>query len=251
VDTISSGMTDVGLRRERNEDHFLINEVANLYAVADGMGGHVGGDTASQIALTSVEEVVQNAQVSGKLDADSASGRSLEMLKYGFRLATKRILRHSEEEPELEGMGTTLVAMILNRGQLHLAHVGDSRAYRVRDGKVHQITEDHTVVGALLKAGAITEQGAKDHPHKHIVTRSIGHLDDVEIDTLVQPVEEGDCYVLCTDGLSNLVDEDDIGEVVLNHAPRESCQKLVDLANARGGDDNITVVVARIDNIEA
>lgn len=248
----SCGITDVGQKRQNNEDNYLINDEINLYVVADGMGGHVGGEYASQIAVTTIEEVIQNVEAADFLEDGTISPDSLagEKLKYAIRLAGKRIFERTTQEPELRGMGTTTVAMLFERNRIYLAHVGDSRAYLIRNGDVHQITEDHSLVNEQIKAGLISPEGAKNHKLKNIITRSVGYQEDVEIDTMVRPVQVGDRYVLCSDGLSNLVDQTEIHEVVQNHASEVAAQKLVELANSRGGDDNITVVIAGIDEVD-
>lgn len=253
----SCGITDVGQKRQNNEDNFLINDEINLYVVADGMGGHVGGEFASQIAVTTIEEVIQNVEVDpeatrpdwGALGSQVAI--SGEKLKYAIRLAGKRIFDRTNDEPELRGMGTTTVAMLFDQNKVFLAHVGDSRAYLVRNGTVMQVTEDHSLVNEQIRLGLITREAARNHKLKNIITRSVGYQEDVEIDTIVRPTEKGDRYCLCSDGLSNLVDENEIMELVGNSPSTEvGAQRLIDLANSRGGDDNITLIIAQVDELD-
>lgn len=250
----SCGITDVGQKRQNNEDNYLINDEVNLFIVADGMGGHVGGEYASQIAVTTIEEVLKNVEDFEQEDQDTPSPSDNLMghkLKYAIRLAGKRIFERTADEPELRGMGTTAVAMVFDQNRIYLAHVGDSRAYLIRGGYIHQITEDHSLVNEQIKAGLISPESAKHHKLKNIITRSVGYQEDVEIDTMVRPIHQGDCYVLCTDGLSNLIEEDEIKDIVESSNSQEiAAQKLVELANSRGGDDNITVVTAIIDEID-
>lgn len=254
----SCGITDVGQKRQNNEDNFLINDEVNLYVVADGMGGHVGGEFASQIAVTTIEEVIQNVEVDpeatrpdwGALGSQVAIAG--EKLKYAIRLAGKRIFDRTNDEPELRGMGTTTVAMLFDHNRVFLAHVGDSRAYLIRGTTVAQVTEDHSLVNEQIRLGLITREAARNHKLKNIITRSVGYQEDVEIDTIVRPVEKGDRFVLCSDGLSNLVDEAEILEVVGAASSTETAaQKLIDLANSRGGDDNITLIIAQVDELDA
>jgi serine/threonine protein phosphatase PrpC len=254
----SCGITDVGQKRQNNEDNFLINDEVNLYVVADGMGGHVGGEFASQIAVTTIEEVIQNVEVDPEATRPDwgALGSSVaisgEKLKYAIRLAGKRIFDRTNDEPELRGMGTTTVAMLFDHNRVFLAHVGDSRAYLVRAGTVAQVTEDHSLVNEQIRLGLITREAARNHKLKNIITRSVGYQEDVEIDTIVRPVEKGDRFVLCSDGLSNLVEEAEILEIVgANISAESAAQKLIDLANARGGDDNITLIIAQVDELDA
>src|SRR5688572_30434211 len=254
----SCGITDVGQKRQNNEDNFLINDEINLYVVADGMGGHVGGEFASQIAVTTIEEVIQNVEVDPEATRPdwSALRSSMaiagEKLKYAIRLAGKRIFDRTNDEPELRGMGTTTVAMLFDRNHVFLAHVGDSRAYLIRGNTVAQVTEDHSLVNEQIRLGLITREAARNHKLKNIITRSVGYQEDVEIDTIVRPVEKGDRFVLCSDGLSNLVDENEILEIVgpPTVAAEQAAQKLIDMANSRGGDDNITLIIAQVDELD-
>jgi protein phosphatase len=253
----SCGITDVGQKRQNNEDNFLINDECNLYVVADGMGGHVGGEFASQIAVTTIEEVIQNVEVDPEATRPDwgALGSNIaiagEKLKYAIRLAGKRIFDRTNDEPELRGMGTTTVAMLFDHNRVFLAHVGDSRAYLIRAGTVAQVTEDHSLVNEQIRLGLITREAARNHKLKNIITRSVGYQEDVEIDTIVRPVEKADRFVLCSDGLSNLVEESEILEIVGSNISAEAAaQKLIDLANGRGGDDNITLIIAQVDELE-
>lgn len=254
----SCGITDVGQKRQNNEDNFLINDECNLYVVADGMGGHVGGEFASQIAVTTIEEVIQNVEVDPEATRPDwgALGSNIaiagEKLKYAIRLAGKRIFDRTNDEPELRGMGTTTVAMLFDHNRVFLAHVGDSRAYLIRAGTVAQVTEDHSLVNEQIRLGLITREAARNHKLKNIITRSVGYQEDVEIDTIVRPVEKADRFVLCSDGLSNLVEEHEILEIVGSNISAEAAaQKLIDLANGRGGDDNITLIIAQVDELDA
>ena len=249
----SCGMTDVGVKRTNNEDNYLINEELNLFVVCDGMGGHAGGEFASAIAVNTVEEVLSSMELHPEdLDVDPEDGPVelvREKLRYAVRLAGKRIYDKAQAEPEYKGMGTTALALLVDGGNAYMAHVGDSRGYLVRDGRIEQLTEDHSLVNEKIKAGLLTPEEAKNHKLKNIITRSLGYMEDVEIDISVQAVTRGDRFVLCSDGLSNLVETGEIGETTLDHGPQESCRQLVDLACERGGDDNITVVVARVDDV--
>jgi protein phosphatase len=248
----SCGMTDVGIKRTNNEDNYLINDELNLFLVCDGMGGHVGGEFASAIAVNTVDEVLSTQEFTAEeLDADPDDVVEItgEKLRYAIRLAGKRIWEKGQEEPEYKGMGTTCLAMVLEGGNAYVAHVGDSRAYLVRDGCIEQLTEDHSLVNEKVKAGLITPDEAKNHKLKNIITRSLGFMEDVEIDLQVRAVQRGDHMVMCSDGLSNLVETGEIGEAVLDHGPQASARHLVELACERGGDDNVTVVVVRVDAV--
>jgi len=246
-------MTDVGVKRTNNEDNYLINDELSLFVVCDGMGGHVGGEFASAIAVNTVEEVLTSIEIQPDGEAfdpqahDSPVELMREKLRYAIRLAGKRIYEKAEEEPEYKGMGTTCLALMVDNGNAFIAHVGDSRGYLVRDGRIEQLTEDHSLVNERLRAGLITEEEAKNHKLKNIITRSLGFMEDVEIDLQVRAIRRGDLFVLCSDGLSNLVETAEIGEITLDHSPQQASRTMIELACERGGDDNVTVVVVRVD----
>ena len=249
----SCGITDVGMKRQRNEDNYLINDELGLFVVADGMGGHVGGEFASQIAVTTVEEVIANIRDEKNLSHNGRGMRDMlvqEKLKYAIRLAGKRIYERAQEDTEYRGMGTTALVLYMLDDAGYVAHVGDSRAYRVRGDTVVQLTEDHSLVNEQIKAGLINRDAAKSHKLRNIITRSLGYQEEVEIDTSILPVERGDFYVLCSDGLSNLVEDRELMDLLQEHTFQEAARKMVDLANKRGGDDNITCVIARVDAMD-
>ncbi|MEL6346764.1 MAG: Stp1/IreP family PP2C-type Ser/Thr phosphatase [Myxococcota bacterium] len=247
----SCGMTDVGVKRTNNEDNYLINDELNLFVCCDGMGGHVGGEFASAIAVNTVEEVLTSMDMRdqdvGVDPAENPIEFHRERLRYAVRLAGKRIFEKAEEEPEYRGMGTTCLALLIEQGNAFLAHVGDSRGYLIRDDRIEQLTEDHSLVNERIRAGLMTPEEAKNHKLKNIITRSLGYMEEVEIDIQVKAVRRGDRFVLCSDGLSNLVETKEIGETVLDFKPQVAARKLIDFACQRGGDDNITVVILRVD----
>jgi len=247
----SAGITNVGMKRQNNEDNYLINDEVGVYVCCDGMGGHAGGDYASQIAVTTVEEVLSNIRDEGSADDDSSEDQiTQEKLKYAIRLAGKRIYERAQADPEFRGMGTTAVILLFRRGMAYLAHVGDSRGYLVRGGQITQRTEDHSWVNEQIKAGLITAETAKHHRFRNIITRSLGFQEEVEIDTQVLKAEPGDMYLLCSDGLTNLVPEEEIRDMLISKSFQEALRDLVALANERGGDDNITAVLARVDSVD-
>jgi len=244
----SCGITDVGMKRQNNEDNYLINDDLRLFVVADGMGGHAGGEYASQIAVTTVEEVLSNIQDErgGEPGADEEVVLQ-EKLRYAIRLAGKRIYERAQENSDFHGMGTTALVLVLREQSGYIAHVGDSRCYHFRNGDVAQVTEDHSWVNEQIKAGLISKENARTHKLRNIITRSLGYFDEVDIDTQVTGLVEGDAFLLCSDGLSNLVDEQELRAIVTGHPVQDAARRLVELANNRGGDDNITVVIARVD----
>jgi protein phosphatase len=219
--------TDIGRVRDGNEDSYLVEPP--LYAVADGMGGHRGGEVASQLALETLEE--RFAAREGSL-ADQV------------RAANRAVFERSATDRKVTGMGTTLTAALVIGASAHLAHVGDSRAYLLRAGSLRQLTEDHTLVTRMVKAGEITEAEAAVHPHRNVLTRVLGTEPDLDLDEQDLGLLEGDRLLLCSDGLTVMVTEDQIQAILeTTPAPQEAAERLVRAANRAGGIDNITVVV--------
>ncbi|HUX08102.1 MAG TPA: Stp1/IreP family PP2C-type Ser/Thr phosphatase [Acidobacteriota bacterium] len=237
--------TDVGCVREHNEDSFACMEPVGrkqaaergfLLVVCDGMGGAVGGKTASGIAAEAIPEVYYSSNHS---HASAA-------LEEAIRDANRRIFKRAKDEPDLSGMGTTTVAAAISGGKALIAHVGDSRCYLIRDGEIGQVTEDHTIVQKMVSEGLLTPEQARNHPEGHILSRSVGVAADLEID-LQEPIElrEGDALLLCSDGLTGLVDDAEILDAASSKRPQEAAGNLIELAKERGGPDNITVQIIR------
>ena len=249
----SCGITDVGMKRTNNEDNYLVNDELNLFVCCDGMGGHVGGEYASAIAVNTVEEVLANIESNPDIELPDAGSdpveRTREKLRYAIRLAGKRIYEKATAEPEYKGMGTTALALLVDDKNFFIAHVGDSRGYVLRDGRIEQLTEDHSLVNEKVKAGVLTAEEAKTHKLRNIITRSLGYMEEVEVDIQVRAVRRGDKFMLCSDGLSNLVSTVEIGEILARTSPQKGARKLIQLACERGGDDNITVVCVRVDDV--
>jgi PPM family protein phosphatase len=244
------GQTDVGRKRDHNEDSLLVDEGLGLFIVADGMGGHAGGGTASRIAVETIQERLQAARdanpplfaAESKLE-DSAVP---ELLRESVERACQSIYREAQGDPALAGMGTTVTAAVVVGRQAFVAHVGDSRCYLVRGGRIYQVSEDHSLVNEQLKAGAITPDEARHSRLRNIITRSVGFESDVAVDLMGMDLEPDDRLVLCCDGLSNLVDDQEILEVVTGTSLDDAPRRLIELANDRGGDDNITVIVVQV-----
>lgn len=246
---ISSGITDVGLKRGHNEDNFLINEELCLFVVADGMGGHAGGEYASAIAVNTVEEIVTSLEVEGieVTDATDPIEITRQKLSHAIRLAGRRIFDKAKEQPEYHGMGTTAVVLLMDGPNAFVAHVGDSRLYMLREDEIEQVTEDHSLIAEKIRHGLITPEEAKNHRMRNVITRSLGYQEDVEVDIQVRAVRPGDQYLLCSDGLSGHVQPDEIKAAITEHGPQEAARRLIGLACDRGGDDNITAVVAKVE----
>ena len=234
----SFAVTDVGRTRAGNEDSYFCGRT--VFAVADGLGGHQGGEVASAAAVEPL------AALDGREFAEP--GEAAEALAAAIREGNAAILERAAGDPGLWGMGTTVTAAALaGERHLQLAHVGDSRAYLLRDGSLEQLTTDHTVVGALVRRGRLTPEQAAIHPERSILTRAVGLDPRVPVDT-PDPVElrDGDQVLLCSDGLTEAVDDDRITELLSAGADGEAaCRSLIDAANAAGGPDNITVVLLR------
>ena len=243
----SFSKTDVGKKRTNNEDRFLIDESLGLYAVADGMGGHAAGEIASQMALKVVQQEL--TKWSGVLDEykpdSSAEVRDviLNLIEETLQRACQAVYKESVENPDRKGMGTTVSMTLIKNDSAFFGHVGDSRIYLVRGGAVHQLSEDHSLVHEMYKQGRIGKTGAEQASFKNIITRAVGQHERVRVDTLQMDLLPGDRLLLCSDGLSDYLQAGDI-EKSLNAGPLEEApQRFVDLANARGGKDNITVVL--------
>jgi protein phosphatase len=239
VRLISYSLSDVGKKRDHNEDSFLVNDALSLYAVADGMGGHQAGERASKMALEGLVGLIEK----GEERADA-----LAALREAAQSSGAKIFAAAQADETLHGMGTTLTSLWFQRGRAYLAHVGDSRAYLYRDGRVQQLSDDHSWVSEQVRAGMMTEEEAKESKFRHIITRSVGFEKEVQVDSAAIPVQAGDCFVICSDGLSNYVEHEELARILQARFYREVPRLLVDLANDRGGDDNVTVVVIHVAN---
>jgi protein phosphatase len=228
-----AGVTDVGRQRKTNEDSYY--ESSPVFAVADGMGGARAGEVASQIAVEAFQEGL-----------DPSEGPERELVRIA-KEANRRIYDMAREDESRAGMGTTLTAVIVGDHDVAIGHVGDSRAYRLRDGDLERLTTDHSLVEEYVRRGELTREAAEHHPQRSIITRALGPEPDVEVETLTFPAADGDVYLLCSDGLTGMVTEDRMGQVLRAGASlTEAAQELVGIANANGGRDNITVVMFRL-----
>jgi protein phosphatase len=244
----------VGRKRHHNEDSFLCNNQICLYAVADGMGGHLGGERASRMAIDIIERELQIAWQAGLLAGGGAPAQAGELnlvtalLRSAVIEADRNIYEAAMANPSLSGMGTTLTALLFCGGYVHLGHVGDSRAYLYRNGKARQLTEDHSWIQEQVRAGLLSPEEAKESRFRNIITRSVGFEPSVEPDLVGLPVQAGDCYLICSDGLSNYISVDEVGQVLTGHFYRDVAPVFVDMANERGGDDNVTCLVVYAGN---
>lgn len=230
-----AGRSDVGQKRSNNQDSILVSEKLALFAVADGMGGHSGGEVASSIAVKTLEKFFTEAQLS-----DFSKG-----LEAAVKLCNRAIQDFAQAQPQLKGMGTTLTAAVLKDQTLYVGHVGDSRCYLFSEGNFFQLTEDHSQVYEMLKAGLISESDL-NLVQKNVITRSVGYEQDVNVDVFSRPVKKGDKYLICSDGLSGMVPNEDIVRILANFDLDQCATHLVDLANLNGGEDNVSVVLMEV-----
>ena len=221
--------THQGLVRASNQDNWLAQ--APLYGVADGMGGHRGGETASRVAL----QVFQNAI--GHKEPDTAA------LRMAVEAANRRVYDMSAHDESLSGMGTTMSMIWQDKDRLLIAHAGDSRIYRLRDGKLQQITDDHSFVAELVRNNIITPEMAKKHPQRNIITRAVGVDPFVQVDVLEEELQPGDLWLICSDGLHGMVEEEEIQSILTEMELEEAAERLISRALENGGHDNVTFVL--------
>lgn len=231
--------TDIGLRRERNEDSFLIDESLGLFLVADGMGGHRGGEVASRLAVETTREVIL------RHSKDSRRMMPRQLLAEAYREASNRIFdkARSEGSQELQGMGTTLVCAYLHRETLYIANVGDSRAYLFTSPYLWQITEDHSLLNEQLRAGVFSERDIESFSAKNVITRSVGFERDVMCDIIERDLRPGEMFLLCSDGLSGLVTDMRIAEILRTTPQNQVVSTCINEAKKNGGDDNVTCML--------
>ena len=243
-----AAQSDVGLKREHNEDSFtcykpddnsLLVSKGSLFVVADGMGGHAAGEVASKLAVDLIRKAFETANIS-----DTGL-----FFRDAFREANATIYRKAGQTPTLSGMGTTCTAVIIKEGLAFIAHVGDSRVYLIREREIEQLTEDHSLVWEMMKGGILKKERMREHPQRNVITQSMGFEASVNADIINPPLElrHGDRLLLCSDGLSGMVTDEEIMEVSSLFEPEEACHKLVDMANSMGGDDNTTLIIVKVE----
>jgi PPM family protein phosphatase len=248
-----SGASDVGRKRTHNEDAYLLLPEESLFCVADGMGGHASGEVASRIA---VEEMAEFFRTTGRDDEatwpfkmDPARGYDDNRLLTGVKLANVRIVDRAATDQRLRGMGTTIVAAYFPKGgrTALVAHVGDSRGYLFRKGALRQLTEDHSLLNDYRKSRALTPEEIESFPHKNVIVRALGMKDIVEVDVVKEELEDGDVVLLCSDGLSGMVPDARMAELLRANVGdlKHAAQALVDAANEAGGADNVTCVLVQ------
>ncbi len=250
MNIVSFGCSDPGKKRDNNEDAYLVDDELGLYAVADGIGGREGGEIASRISVDMLAEVMPD--LLGESDRTPAPGLmsdtdpSFSALRYAIALSNRKIRQAIELNPALSGMGTTLTALLLKKERAFIAHIGDSRAYLLRSGEFTQLTNDHTFIAEQISAGVLTPEQARKSPYRHVITRALGIDENIITDVTPHEVQLNDTFLLCTDGLTEMLEDHEISRILGESSPRDAIQKLVDEANNRGGVDNITAVIIQV-----
>jgi PPM family protein phosphatase len=245
-----AGQTDVGRKRAHNEDNFAIFGEYGLYIVADGMGGHASGEVASQMAIDTMRDFFATTQddpdKTWPYKMDRTKGYEENRLVTGIKLSNLRIFESARNNPSQRGMGTTIVSLFVTQQGVYLAHVGDSRIYRLRDGSIEQLTEDHSLLNDYKKMKHLTDEEIANFPHKNVIVRALGMKETVKVDTRFEEPRLGDIMVLCSDGLAGPVSDEDIRAIVSSSPDlKVASQRLIDRANENGGPDNVTCVLAR------
>lgn len=229
-------LTDKGLRRDSNQDSCLVNKDLGLFIVADGMGGHSGGEVASSIAVETVEELM--------LQPQAAQKSPRELILGCYEESSRRIYdKAANERPELAGMGTTMVMAYIRGKHLYVGNVGDSRCYLFKRPYLWQITEDHSLLNEQLRAGVMSEEQVRQFVGRNVITRSVGYEREVYPDVIEREISAGEMFLICSDGLSSLVEDDRISEILNEIPPDKAVKALVEQALANGGDDNVTVML--------
>jgi protein phosphatase len=245
--------SDVGRKRRGNEDALFLNPEQRLYVVADGMGGHAAGEVASRVAVDSINEFVtltgDNEQITWPFGLDDSISYDGNRLKTAIRHANRRVLEATRERSEYEGMATTVAAVLVDDDVANLAHVGDSRIYLWSGGQIALLTSDHSWVNEQIQSGVISPEQARSHPLRNVVTRALGGRTDLLVDVQARNMKAGDVLLLCSDGLTTMVTDEDIARVLgeAGGDVAKAAEALVEEANGRGGEDNITVVLLKFE----
>jgi PPM family protein phosphatase len=249
-----AGATDVGRKRSHNEDRFLVQPEDSLFVVCDGMGGHASGEIASQLAVDEMAQFFKTSSADSEVTWPYKPDRRLSdpegRLAVSIKWANFQVFDKASTSLQYKGMGTTCVSAYVFDSRIAIAHVGDSRCYRIRDGRIEQMTVDHSLLEEYKKLAQITEEEIKNFPHKNIIVRALGMKETVAVDTRVEDLRAGDTYLLCCDGLSGEMEDSEMLAVVREQGhDLERCSKeLIERANRHGGRDNITVVLLRAED---
>jgi protein phosphatase len=240
----AQGGTDVGQVRSTNQDSFLVSDRDHLFIVADGMGGHAGGEIASSLCIQEIEKYLKENSSNLAGTRQHPDPKVMSILASAINHASTKIYERALEEPNLRGMGTTATVLKVIEDHAYVGHVGDSRCYLIRCVFVYQFTNDHSLVSEQVRAGIITKEEAEQHHLRNVITRSVGYQEEEDVDTTCLPLEDGDMMLMCSDGLHGKVTDQEIS-LVVKELETNAVKKLIALANERGGDDNISVIVMK------
>ncbi len=247
-----SGETNIGLKRQHNEDNYLLPDGEKMAIVADGMGGHASGEVASKLAVETVAEhfvaTAEDGEITWPYKLDHGDRYEMNRLINSIKLANLKIFDRAQKDEQCHGMGTTIVAAMFLDDRVLIGHVGDSRAYRLREGQLVQLTEDHSLLNDYIKMKKLSSDEAGKFPHKNVIVRALGMKESVQVDLIADPHKLGDVYLFCSDGLSGMVDDAGLQFVLAEEQDLDTaCERLIHAANRNGGVDNITCVLARVE----
>ncbi len=247
-----AGKTDVGNKRDHNEDDLCMVPEENLYMVADGMGGHASGEVASKMAVETVQEFFQETsedeEMTWPYKMDKELGYEENRLTAGIKLANLRIYETASQNSAQRGMGTTIVAVLFSGEDAYFGHVGDSRIYRLRDDTLEQVTDDHSLLNDYIKMKDLSEEEIENFPHKNVIVRALGMKETVQVDIAKKVPQDGDIYLLCSDGLNAMTPDEEIERIMVDCKDdlETGCNKLIASANEHGGKDNVTVALVKV-----
>ncbi len=249
----SAGRTHVGMKRSHNEDSLKVYRDENLFIVADGMGGHASGEVASQLSVETLTEffraTAEDEEITWPYKLDKGRRYAENRVVTGIKLSNRRIFESAARDAKLKGMGTTIVVTYFTEDQCYVGHVGDSRVYRYREGELVQLTEDHSLLNDYIKMRQLTPEEIEAFPHKNVIVRALGMKETVQVDIMNEPPMNGDVYLLCSDGLSGMVTDPQMADILAKDGSLDAkCEELIDSANKAGGTDNITVILVHFSN---
>lgn len=251
MNVLTFGTTDVGLKRGHNEDSFLIVEDQSLYMVADGMGGHSAGEVASKLAVETIanfyRETERDDDITWPFRMDKGLTYEANRMANAIKLANLRIYESARMNEDQKGMGTTLISLHVSHQGVTIGHVGDSRVYAVSDGKMEQLTEDHSLLNDYIRMKELTEDEIQNFPHKNVIVRALGMREGVQVDIINRPFSNGQTFLLCSDGLSGELTDSEIAQIMNEHGSdlEAGARALIDAGNEAGGSDNITALLVR------
>lgn len=247
LEVTAEGLTHVGQVRSSNQDAFLLDKEEGLFIVADGMGGHAGGEIASKLCVDEIDNFLRQhrEQLLSSTTINHPDPKISKILADAINYASTKIYERALENPHLRGMGTTATVCKVVGNHAYIAHVGDSRCYLIRSGFIYQLTNDHSLVSEQVRAGLLTKEEAESHHLRNVITRSVGYQEEEDVDTSCLPLEVDDLMLLCSDGLHGKISDKEIS-LIISDQGTSAVHKLIDIANERGGEDNITSIILKL-----